>query len=149
MTAMSAEQPGWGQAFRNAPDRVALCVSFVVFGVWSGIVTVRAPGFGSLHTIFLLFDIEFVVVGLLLLIGMHRNRRQLNRIAHQVIAAAMVMLAVVLLVINQSPFAVLALAFGLQGFAIARMTRDQEQLARNILAMVEADRVAEAHRHRT
>lgn len=144
---MAAEQPGWREAFRSAPDRVALCASFVVFGIWSGIVTMRTPDFGSLHTVFLLFDVEFIIVGLLLLIGMHRDHRRLNRIAHQVIAAAMTMLAVVLLVINQSPFAVLALAFGLQGFAIARMTRDQEQLARNILAMVEEDRAA-GRRHR-
>lgn len=143
---MTAERTGWRQAVRGAPDRIALCASFVVFGVWSGIVTVRVPDFGSLHMIFLLFDIEFIVVGVLLLLGMHRDHRKFNRIAHQVIAAAMTMLSVVLLVINQSPFAVLALGFGLQGFAIARMTRDQEKLARSIIAMVEEDRAAARRR---
>jgi hypothetical protein len=134
-----ARARSWSAIAARWPDRVALCLSFIGFGVWSGITTVTAPGFTGLHVLFLLFDVELLAVGMLGLVGMSPRFGKLNTTTQILVAAAMLMLGLVLLIVEQSPFALLSFAFGLQAAVFARFLLAQERAVERVAAVVEAD----------
>jgi hypothetical protein len=129
----------WSAVAARWPDRVALCLSFGGFGIWSGITTMTAPGFTGLHVLFLLFDVELFAVGVLGLVGMHPRFARVNTPVQVLIAAAMLMLGFVLLLIEQSPFSLLSFAFGIQAAVFARFLLAQERSIGRVADVVRED----------
>lgn len=129
----------WVRVVRVAPDRLSIALCFIAFGIWSAIQVATAPNFSGLHVVFLIFDVEFAAVGVIMVINLRRDLVGWHPLAHTLIAAAMGMLGVVLLIISQSPFGLLSLAFALQALSTARFLRRQDEMAKRVRGLIEQD----------
>jgi hypothetical protein len=123
-------QVPWSVLARRDWDQLAQASLMVLFGIWGLSGAPRSSALSPLGTAALLvFDIEFIVVGVLLIIGLRTNSWVLRRRAYMIYSAALLLLAAMLVFVRPSSFIALALGFAMQGIVTVRMLRRQEQIA--------------------
>jgi hypothetical protein len=135
MCAMShprAAAVPWSVLLRRDWDQLLQALFFVIYGVWGGLTTVRLPDFQPLYGLLIFFDVEFIAIGAMLVIGLRMNSWSLRRRAYLIYAGALGLFAALLLTSSPTPFAALSLGFAVQGIVTARILHRQEQLALKI-----------------
>jgi hypothetical protein len=138
-------QVPWAYMLRHDWDRLLLDLCFLAFGVWGLIFTwtIDNPIYTMLiRIVYSIFDVQFLLVGLLLLASHRTGSRKIRYAAYQVYVMALVLLAIVVFVASRSPFAILILGFALHGVVLGRLTRRQEQVRRRVSELVREDDIS-------
>jgi hypothetical protein len=126
----------WALVLRRDWDQVLQALLMIVFGCW-GVTGARQRSLEPLGSLTMIFDAEFIVVGVLLIIGLRTNSWALRRRAYVVYSVALLLLAGLLAFYGPSPFIALALAFAMQGVVTIRILHRQERMAMRMIS--EAD----------
>ena len=116
-------------------DELATASLFSTFGV---IALLRLPNMSSVPTPFsVLFDVELILAGLFIIIGILLPSYTLRILGYALYVAGLLMLGGLLFAISKSPFALLALAFAIQGIAALRVIDRDRKARRNIAILIE------------
>lgn len=109
-------------------DSVAYAGLCVAFGVYGIVGTPIKNLFAQLGGTMLIFYVEFIAIGVVMLIAMRINSWKLRRLAYGIFALALGMLALLLFWQNRSPFSLLAMAFAMQGVQAVRLLGNQQKV---------------------
>lgn len=119
------------RAVKEEPDRVATDILFITFGVWS--MFSRPKSFNSTPELFALtFNVEFIAIGVLLLIGTIMRNYRLKMIGFVLYVIALVTTAGLISVVGQSNVSLLILAFAIRGYTSIKEMRLQQKFLRDL-----------------
>lgn len=127
-----ARQVPWRLLLQRDWDQLVQALLMIVFGAW-GLTGAQQKSLAPLGAIVMVFDVEFIAVGVMLIIGLRTNSWAIRRRAYVLYSLALVTLAGLLAYFGPSPFIALALAFAMQGVVTVRILRRQEQMAMRML----------------
>jgi hypothetical protein len=125
---------------RHDWDELVQALLFIAFGVWGLVGAARLfAQSGWIASIYTVFMVEFVAIGVLLLFARRANSWALRRRAYLVFSAALGMFALLLFISSMSPFSVLAMAFAVQGVVTMRLLTQQERVTAAVIAIQAED----------
>ena len=119
------------RALREEPDRLAAHFLFAVYGVLALIFRPESqsqtPPFFAI-----LFNVEFIVLGLLLLLGTVFQSYRLKFVGYTLYIIALVTMAGLIAFVGHSPVAILIAAFALRGYTSIRELQHGRQFIRDL-----------------
>jgi hypothetical protein len=114
------------RAIKEEPDRVATDILFIAFGVAAFFQ--RPRSFDTTPVLFAtLFNIEFIIIGVVLLVGTVRRDYRLKMIGFGLYILALVTTAALISWVGQSVVSLLILAFAIRGYTSIKEMRLQRQ----------------------
>lgn len=117
-------------------DRLLKYACFIAFGVSS--LFDPTPSTRSMPAVFLMmFNIELILAGVLLVISLFHPSMWWRYIGHTIIGVALVTLAALILLQNQSPLWILLMGLAIQGVISVRDTKRYRQVSHHLAIMAQ------------
>lgn len=119
------------RAVKEEPDRVITDILFITFGVWSFFD--RPASFRTTPELFALaFNVEFILIGFLLLIGTILRNYRLRVIGFGMYVVALATTAGLISIVGRSSVSILILAFAIRGYTSIKEMRLQREFLREL-----------------
>lgn len=123
------------RALREEWDRVAAHLLFVVYGILALIFRPESqsqtPSFFAI-----LFNIEFIVLGLLLTLGTILQNYRLKFVGYTLYVIALVTMGGLIATVSRSPVAFLILAFAIRGYTSIRELQHGREFIRDLRSVL-------------
>lgn len=119
------------RALREDLDRVVADVLFMVFGVWA-LFDLPASQSTTPVLFAVIFDVEFILLGGVLLAGTITQNYKLKQFGFVVYIIALFTMAALIGVVSQSAVSVLVLALAVRGITSIRELRTRKQFLEDI-----------------